>query len=98
MDRAARRLHHKAKQASPLEKCGKTSLYMKYNCPICEKQTDSEKDSEFPFCSERCRLLDLGAWASEKYVVTKPIFDEEDIPEPDRRLSHDGRRRNMDRE
>lgn len=61
---------------------------MKYNCPICKKSTDSEKDPEFPFCSERCRLLDLGAWASEKYVVSDPIFDEKEIPEEDRRALH----------
>jgi uncharacterized protein len=60
---------------------------MKYSCPICKKPTDSEKDTEFPFCSERCRLLDLGAWASEKYVVSDPIFDEEENSEEDRRSS-----------
>jgi hypothetical protein len=38
------------------------------NCPICKKPVD-EKNPEFPFCSERCRLIDLGNWASEKYVV-----------------------------
>jgi len=32
----------------------------------------------FPFCSERCRIKDLGNWASEKYVVSDPIFDEEE--------------------
>jgi hypothetical protein len=59
---------------------------MKHICPICKRPTDSERDSDFPFCSERCRLMDLGAWASEKYVVSDPIFDEEDIPEVDRRI------------
>jgi endogenous inhibitor of DNA gyrase (YacG/DUF329 family) len=59
---------------------------MKHKCPICKKPTDSEKDAGFPFCSDRCRLADLGAWASEKYVVSDPIFDEEDIAEADRRL------------
>ena len=54
---------------------------MKHHCPICKKPTDSAADTEFPFCSERCRLLDLGNWASEKYVVSDPIFDEE---EPDK--------------
>ncbi len=58
---------------------------MTYNCPICKKPTNSDKHSEFPFCSERCRLLDLGAWSSEKYVVSDPIFNEEEIPETDRR-------------
>ncbi len=52
---------------------------MKRNCPICKKPTDSENDADFPFCSERCRLLDLGAWASEKYVVSDPIFDEDEL-------------------
>lgn len=66
---------------------------MKYNCPICKKETDSEKDADFPFCSERCRLLDLGAWASEKYAVSDPIFDEEEIPEADRRALHEGNRK-----
>jgi endogenous inhibitor of DNA gyrase (YacG/DUF329 family) len=36
-------------------------------------------DGEFPFCSERCRDRDLGNWATEKYVVSDPIFDEEDL-------------------
>ena len=57
---------------------------MKHRCPICKGATDSELDKEFPFCSERCRLLDLGAWASEKYVVSDPIFDEAELDELDR--------------
>ncbi len=51
---------------------------MTHECPICKKPTDSSKDPGFPFCSERCRLLDLGNWASEKYVVSEPIFDEDE--------------------
>jgi uncharacterized protein len=61
------------------------NIGMKHVCPICKKPTDSQNDSEFPFCSERCRLLDLGAWSAEKYVVSDPIFDEEVLPEADRR-------------
>jgi endogenous inhibitor of DNA gyrase (YacG/DUF329 family) len=57
---------------------------MKHRCPICKRPADSETDQDFPFCSERCRLLDLGAWASEKYVVSDPIFDEEDLAEAER--------------
>jgi endogenous inhibitor of DNA gyrase (YacG/DUF329 family) len=57
---------------------------MKHRCPICKRATDSELDKDFPFCSERCRLLDLGAWASEKYVVSDPIFDETELDELDR--------------
>ena len=33
-------------------------------------------DPEFPFCSERCRLLDLGNWASERYVISEPALEE----------------------
>ena len=49
---------------------------MKHRCPICRKPTDSETNADFPFCSERCRLLDLGNWSSEKYVISNPVFDE----------------------
>jgi uncharacterized protein len=49
---------------------------MKHRCPICKKPTDSDAHAEFPFCSERCKLLDLGAWASEKYVISEPAVDE----------------------
>ncbi len=51
---------------------------MKHKCPICKAPTDSAVHADFPFCSERCRLRDLGNWASEKYVVSDPIFDEGD--------------------
>jgi endogenous inhibitor of DNA gyrase (YacG/DUF329 family) len=51
---------------------------MMHKCPICKAQTDSAVHTDFPFCSERCRLRDLGNWASEKYVVSDPIFDEGD--------------------
>ena len=60
---------------------------MKHRCPICKSATDSGTHAEFPFCSERCRLLDLGAWASEKYVVSDPVFDEEELAEAERRTS-----------
>lgn len=58
---------------------------MKHFCPICKKPTDSALDCDFPFCSERCRDLDLGNWASERYVVSDPIFDEEGTPDSDRK-------------
>jgi uncharacterized protein len=41
-------------------------------CPICKKDVDAGGDF-FPFCSERCKLIDLGNWASEKYVISTPI-------------------------
>jgi len=57
---------------------------MKHKCPICKVETDSAIHADFPFCSERCRERDLGNWASEKYVVSDPIFDEEEIIESSR--------------
>jgi endogenous inhibitor of DNA gyrase (YacG/DUF329 family) len=58
---------------------------MKHKCPICKTATDSTVHAEFPFCSERCRERDLGNWASEKYVVSEPIFNEDDSEEGDRK-------------
>jgi len=58
---------------------------MKHKCPICKVETDSAIHADFPFCSERCRERDLGNWAGEKYVVSDPIFDEEEITGSDRK-------------
>lgn len=52
---------------------------MKYKCPICGKPADSETIAEFPFCSERCRQVDLGNWAAEQYVISEQAFDEDDL-------------------
>jgi len=41
-------------------------------CPICRKEVTRD-NPEFPFCSERCRLIDLGNWASGKYVISTPL-------------------------
>jgi endogenous inhibitor of DNA gyrase (YacG/DUF329 family) len=40
-------------------------------CPICKKEV-AVSDPNAPFCSDRCRLIDLGNWASEKYVISTP--------------------------
>lgn len=42
-------------------------------CPTCGKAVLWEAHNRFrPFCSERCRLIDLGAWAAEEYRVPEP--------------------------
>lgn len=41
-------------------------------CPICKKDVPLD-DPNMPFCSDRCRIIDLGNWASEKYVISSPI-------------------------
>jgi uncharacterized protein len=49
---------------------------MTHKCPICKKPTATETHAEFPFCSERCKLHDLGNWATEKYTISEPAFDD----------------------
>lgn len=39
-------------------------------CPTCGHQVEWVAENKFrPFCSERCKKIDLGAWAEEKYVI-----------------------------
>jgi endogenous inhibitor of DNA gyrase (YacG/DUF329 family) len=47
---------------------------LKLRCPICKK-TVKGGDPEFPFCSDRCRTIDLGKWASGAYVIPSPVDD-----------------------
>jgi endogenous inhibitor of DNA gyrase (YacG/DUF329 family) len=47
-------------------------------CPICGKPTAWRDNPDRPFCSERCRILDLGNWASEDYRVSVPLADIDD--------------------
>ena len=50
-------------------------------CPICKKPVTESADravrSAFPFCSERCKLIDLGRWLDGKYQITLTPEDEE---------------------
>jgi hypothetical protein len=47
-------------------------------CPTCGKKVAWSRDNKFrPFCSERCKQIDLGAWAAEKYKIPA------DTPPPD---------------
>ena len=50
---------------------------IKVHCPTCKKDVKST-NPEFPFCSQRCRLLDLGKWASGAYVISSPVHDTSD--------------------
>jgi uncharacterized protein len=47
-----------------------------FRCPIC-RQIVLRSEPEFPFCSERCRLIDLGKWASGGYIISTPLNDPE---------------------
>lgn len=49
-------------------------------CPGCGKSVPWIPANVWrPFCSERCRLIDLGAWAAERYRV--PVVEDKDQPE-----------------
>lgn len=47
-------------------------------CPICRAEVAWENNPHRPFCSERCQLIDLGAWVDERYRV------------PDRKMGSSG--------
>ena len=53
---------------------------MKVKCPQCGDQAEYSKENEHrPFCSRRCQLLDLGAWASEDMkIVGEKVFESEE--------------------
>lgn len=50
---------------------------MQIICPICKKKTTWEENPLRPFCSERCKLIDLGKWATEGYKVPGEEKEEE---------------------
>lgn len=56
---------------------------MRIKCPICAEMTTWEENPERPFCSARCRLLDLGRWASDGYRIEgdEPASEEADEAE-----------------
>ncbi|SDJ64644.1 DNA gyrase inhibitor YacG [Billgrantia gudaonensis] len=52
-------------------------------CPQCRRKVEWRTDNPYrPFCSERCKLLDLGAWAEESHrIAGEPALDETNIDE-----------------
>jgi hypothetical protein len=57
---------------------------MTVKCPRCGRESPFDAENPFrPFCSERCKLVDLGQWASGKYRVPVSGNEQEDkIPSP----------------
>jgi endogenous inhibitor of DNA gyrase (YacG/DUF329 family) len=45
-------------------------------CPVCEKPFDSEHSAAMPFCSDRCKQIDLSRWLDERYSM--PVERPED--------------------
>ena len=53
-------------------------------CPTCRTLV-LEKNEDFPFCSDRCRRIDLGKWAMGVYKISSPVLDPdllEDLESP----------------
>jgi len=48
-------------------------------CPICEKPV-ADAMPTFPFCSDRCKTIDLGRWLDGRYIVSRPL-DQADLDE-----------------
>ncbi|WP_371188155.1 DNA gyrase inhibitor YacG [Thalassotalea maritima] len=49
-------------------------MITKVKCPTCDKDVVWNQDAKFrPFCSERCKMIDLGDWAEENHKISQPI-------------------------
>ncbi len=46
---------------------------VKVNCAICGHEAEFFAEPVGPFCSERCKLLDLGKWLNEDYRISEPL-------------------------
>jgi len=42
-------------------------------CPICGAENDYNAEPLGPFCSRRCKLIDLGKWFTEEYKISEPL-------------------------
>lgn len=52
------------------------------NCPHCSKSVPWKDSEKFrPFCSERCKLIDLGAWADESHRIPGDTLPDEESDE-----------------
>lgn len=53
-----------------------------FKCPICSKAFEIEQLSDqpsFPFCSDRCKLVDLGRWIDGTYLISRELNEDEQI-------------------
>ena len=64
-------------------------------CPIC-KMLVKVGDPDAPFCSDRCRVIDLGKWASGGYRISSPIMDPELLEEVEEQTLRRERSRNSE--
>ncbi len=63
---------------------------MKINCPTCQKEVEwGEQSPDRPFCSERCKLIDLGEWASGGHTIPGGSEEDELMSEELKKINQD---------
>lgn len=60
-----------------------TTTVKTFPCPRCGQASQWQDNAFRPFCSERCKLIDLGAWASDEYRLPTQDSSSENTPEHD---------------
>ena len=64
---------------------------LRVKCPTCRRETIWENNPHRPFCSDRCKLIDLGAWTEERYRIPgqtiEPASDDDDSENDDPQLN-----------
>jgi endogenous inhibitor of DNA gyrase (YacG/DUF329 family) len=59
-------------------------------CPVCDQPIDPNKPATMPFCSPRCKQIDLGRWLDERYGVPyERPYDAEESEESEERLAEE---------
>lgn len=53
---------------------------LRRQCPHCDREVTWPEMATYPFCSERCRLIDLGVWAAGDYRLPGEPASEKDLP------------------
>lgn len=43
------------------------------SCPVCKHENDFFAEPLGPFCSKRCKMVDLGQWLGEEYRISEPL-------------------------
>lgn len=69
-------------------KCDTVTRMASHPCPTCKKDAESEraKNPSWPFCSRRCKTIDLGGWLDERYrIPADEQSDGDDSTVPPRR-------------
>lgn len=66
-------------------------------CPICkEKSAPRAQNKAYPFCSDRCRMVDLGRWLNEDYTISEPLWTDPEAADSGEGLESAGTPRSKD--